>query len=176
MHVVINLIAFQCGWFASILGAAKGIYWLGPLVVCAVFIVHLFLTGNLLRECVLGLIITLVGFLTDTLLTAFHIYAPLPYLFDSPFSPPWLICMWLNFATLLNVSISWLRGRYVLSALLGGVGGAIAYYGGAALGALEYLEPVSTNIAITGIVWGVLTPFFFFVTNVLNNLAVMRKG
>ena len=76
--------------------------------------------------------------------------------------------MWLNFATLLNVSISWLKRSYLLSALLGGPGGAFAYYGGDALGALQYHDPVATNIAVTGIVWTGLTPLFFFISNVLN--------
>lgn len=168
MLTAINLIAFQLGWFASILGAAKGIFWLGPLVVCVVFSTHLLLTGDFLKECILGLIITFLGFLADTLLTAFGVYSPVPHIFKSPYSPPWLIFMWLNFATLLNVSIKWLSRKYLLSSFLGGIGGAFAYYGGDALGVLKYRDPIYTNILITGIVWAGLTPLFFCIANRLN--------
>jgi hypothetical protein len=168
MLIAINLIAFQIGWFACVIGASKGIFWLGPLVVSVVFAVHLFFTRNFLREIALGLIISFVGFLTDTLLTEFNVYSPLPYYIAPPWSPPWLIFMWLNFATLMNVSIKWLGHNYMLSALLGGIGGALAYYSGNVFGALHYFEPLLTNILITGIVWAGLTPLFFYISNQLK--------
>jgi len=168
MLIALNLISFQIGWFACILGAANGIFWLGPLVVCILFSVHLRLTKNFFREIALGLIISLVGFLTDTLLTLSNVYSPVPNYFEPPWSPPWLIFMWLNFATLINVSIKWLSRNYLFSAILGGIGGAIAYYSGDAFGALQYIEPVFSNIVITGIVWAGLTPLFFFVSSHIN--------
>ncbi len=170
MRTAINLIAYQLGWFACILGAAKGRFWLGPTVVCFVFSLHLVLTKNYRKEIILGLIITLVGFITDTLLTAKGIYAPLPHFFTPPSSPPWLIFMWLNFATLLNVSIKWLSRKYLLAAFLGGIGGASAYYGGDTLGALQYMNPIYVNLSITIIVWAVLTPLFFYISSKLDKI------
>ena len=35
MQVLVNFIAFQFGWFSSVLGAARDMPWLGPAVFLA---------------------------------------------------------------------------------------------------------------------------------------------
>jgi len=132
------------------------------------FAVHLKLHGNVVREVTLGLKIMIIGFTTDTLLTVLGIYTPKPFLFPTPNSPPWLILMWLNFSTLISVSIRWLRNRYLLAAILGGIGGALAYYGGDALGAMEFNQPLYRNLLITALVWAGLTPLFFILSNFIE--------
>ncbi len=168
MLIAFNLLSFQVGWFTSILGAAKDMFWLGPLMVLMLFAVHLKLHGNVVREVTLGLTIMIIGFATDTLLTVLGIYTPKTFLFPTPYSPPWLILMWLNFSTLFNVSIRWLRSRHLLAAVLGGIGGALAYYGGGALGAMEFNQPLYRNILITALVWAGLTPFFFILSGFIE--------
>ncbi|MBU0946882.1 MAG: DUF2878 domain-containing protein [Proteobacteria bacterium] len=170
MRIAINFIAFQIGWFACVLGAGHDFFWLGPLTVAGVFFIHLFLNGNIIQESILGLIICCIGFSVDTFLTAFNVYTPMPHYFAHPISPPWLIFLWLNFATLVNVSLTWLQNKRILSALLGGIGGASAYYGGDALGALHFIEPVYPHIILTGIIWAGLTPFFLSLAIFLKRL------
>ena len=41
MRLFINFLAFQLGWFASVLGAAHGLPWAGPVVVAMVVMLHL---------------------------------------------------------------------------------------------------------------------------------------
>jgi hypothetical protein len=66
--------------------------------------------------------------------------------------------MWMLFATTLNVSLRWLR-RFPLAAIaLGAIGGPLAYWGGARLGAMEFTAPVAATAALA-IGWGALTPF-----------------
>lgn len=50
--------------------------------------------------------------------------------------PPWLIALWLIFATTFQSSLSWLAGRYWIAAVSGGIFGPVSYYAGQALGAL----------------------------------------
>ncbi len=40
MAMLINFIAFQVGWFSSVIGAAKQMPWLGPLVLLFVLAIH----------------------------------------------------------------------------------------------------------------------------------------
>ncbi len=170
MKIAFNLVAFQLGWFASTLGAANNLFWLGPIVVSVLFSIHLVLNGNYIRECLQGLTILLLGIIADTLLTILDVYTPKQFIFPYPLSPPWLFFMWLNFSTLINVSIKWLNKKYVLSALLGGIGGAVAYFGGDAFGALKYSEPKSVSMIMTGITWALLTPLCFYISNQLKKL------
>jgi hypothetical protein len=37
----INVILFQAAWFAAVLGAARSMFWLGPLTMIATLTIHL---------------------------------------------------------------------------------------------------------------------------------------
>jgi hypothetical protein len=154
---VINVVLFQAAWFAAVLGAARGMLWLGPLSMIPVLAVHLALQENRKGEVKLLLAAGMLGFLFDTAFVAGGVFIPLQHLFPRPFSPPWMICLWLNFAATLNVSMAWLRGRYILAAAFGAVGGTLAYYCGAKLGATEAL-PTTTGMLLLAIGWGFMTP------------------
>jgi hypothetical protein len=65
--------------------------------------------------------------------------------------------MWALFATMLTVCLRWLRPRPALAAAFGLVGGPLAYYGGARLGAVSFGN-LPAALAMQGIGWAVLTP------------------
>lgn len=153
----INVALFQAAWFAAVLGAARGMFWLGPLAMVPTLVVHLALRDDRKGEVKLLLAASLLGLVFDTAFVAGGVFLPLQHLFPRPISPPWMICLWLNFAATLNVSMSWLRGRYLLAALFGAVGGPLAYYSGAKLGATETL-PTTTGMLLLALGWGLMTP------------------
>ena len=158
---LINVALFQAAWFAAVLGAARGMLWLGPVAMIPTLVIHLALQHDRRGEVKLLLAAGLLGFLFDTTLVAGDVFTPLKHIFPHPFSPPWMICLWLNFAATLNVSMAWLRRRYLLAALFGAVGGPLAYYSGAKLGATETL-PTTTGILLLTIGWGFMTPLLVF--------------
>ena len=168
MRLAINFIAFQAGWFSCVIGAAQDLFWLGPLVVLAVFGLHLFMTGDHLKEISIGLLFMAAGFAVDSQLTFFGIYTPRQHLIPHPFSAPWLLAMWLNLATVFNVALRWLHDRYRMAALFGAFGGPAAYYGGGSLGALTFHEPLILNLLITGAVWAVATPLLIYGVGRIN--------
>ena len=154
---VINVALFQAAWFAAVLGTARGIFWLGPVAMIPTLAIHLVLQENRRGEVKLLLAAGLLGFVFDTTFVAGGVFTPLQHLFLRPFSPPWMICLWLNFAATLNVSMAWLRGRYRLAGILGAIGGPLAYYSGAKLGATEAL-PTTTGMLLLAVGWGIMTP------------------
>jgi hypothetical protein len=153
----INVVMFQAVWFAAVLGAARGVFWLGPVAMLPTLAVHLALTNDRRGEIKLLLAAGLLGLVFDTAFVAGGVFTPLQHLFPRPISPPWMICLWLNFAATLNVSMAWLRGRYLLAAIFGAIGGPLAYYSGARLGATEEL-PTTTGMLLLAIGWGIMTP------------------
>ena len=167
-HKAVNVILFQAAWFAAVLGAAQGMPWLGPLVMIPVLAIHLALLDNRLGELKLLLAAGVLGFLFDTAFVAGGIFTPLQHLFPRPFSPPWMICLWLNFAATLNVSMAWLRGRYLLAAAFGAIGGPLAYYSGAKLGATEAL-PTTSGMLLLAIGWGAMTPLLVWLARVCGD-------
>ena len=78
-----------------------------------------------------------------------------------------MICLWLNFAATLNVSMAWLRGSYIPAAAFGAVGGPLAYYSGAKLGAMEAL-PTTTEMLLLAIGWGFMTPLLVWYASRVN--------
>jgi hypothetical protein len=69
----------------------------------------------------------------------------------------WLVILWALFATTLNSSLRALQSRPWIAAALGAAGGPLAYYAGARLGALQFLEPAAM-LAALALGWALATP------------------
>jgi len=164
MSTLMNILGFQISWFASVLGAAKGLSWLGPLAVTMWLTLHISMAPNRMAEACLALSAGVLGFLLDTLLIASGVFVPVQYLWPAPFSPLWMVFLWINFATLLNRSLGWLHGRYLLAVLLGTLGGPAAYYSGAELGAIVRF-PHDKNLILLAVAWGLAMPVVLWLAN-----------
>ncbi|MCF1182567.1 DUF2878 domain-containing protein [Marichromatium gracile] len=156
-RILINLAAFQAGWFACVLGGAHQLPWLGVGVVALVAALHLTTTPNRGSEARLLVLIAVMGALWDGLLARFGflIYPSgmlLPWL-----APVWIIAIWVAFATTLNVSLAWLQGRWYLAFTIGALGAPLAYYAGAKLGGVHFPDPV-VALAVLGGGWSFLMP------------------
>ena len=156
----LNLVLFQAGWFAGVLGAARGMPWVGVAAALAVAAWHLWRARRPGQEFKLLLLAVALGAAFETALVQ------LGWLrFDggslaSGLAPVWMVALWSNFATTLNVSLRALRDRLLFAAALGGVGAPIAYYAGGRLGAVDFSDPGMALAAIAA-GWAVLTPFLF---------------
>ena len=153
MRSVVNFIAFQIGWFAAVLGAGHGMAWLGVLIVPLVLLLDLVLSADWRQELIVALAAAVMGFAVDTGLVAAGVFAPVPFLVPRPFSPLWMVMLWVNQATTLNSCMAWLRERYLAGSLFGAVGGPLAYLSGAKLGAASL--PSTKGLVILGITWAV---------------------
>jgi hypothetical protein len=161
MRAFINFVAFQIGWFAAVLGAGSGKLWLGVAVIPMVVLLNLLLSQNWRRDLIITFAAAIIGFVVDTGLIAAGIFSPVPFLFPLPFSPLWMVMLWVNMANSLNSCMAWLRGRYFTGALFGAVGGPLAYVSGAKLGAA--IPPSISGIAILAITWAAIFPALFAV-------------
>jgi hypothetical protein len=165
---IINVVAFQIGWFAAVLGAAHGMPWLGVVVVPLVLGLHLALSPDWRPELLLALCAAVTGFVFDSVLVAADAFSPVPYVFPAPFSSLWMVMLWINFATTMNVSMGWLRGRYTLAAVFGAIGGPMAYYSGAKLGAMTRLPDPGGLLGI-GIAWAIALPLLYRMAKLIND-------
>ena len=168
MRKIINVIIFQTAWFAAVLGTARGMPWLGVVAVLLALAIHLALSPNRISELLLALCAAVMGFIADSGLIAGGAFSPVPYIFPTPFSSLWMVMLWVNFATTINVSMVWLRGRYVVAAIFGAIGGPMAYYSGAKLGAMTGMPELIGLLAI-GITWAFASPLLYRVAKVLND-------
>ena len=168
MKPLLNFFAFQFGWFATVLGAAKGMPWIGPIAVLAVVTLHLSLSVRPRSELKLLLSAMLAGLVLDSLLVASGWVAYPNGIVVEGFAPYWIITMWALFATTLNVSMKWMRGRPALAVLMGAFGGPLSYLAGQKLGAISFNDSVLALVALA-FTWGLAMPLLVFLADRFDN-------
>lgn len=149
------------------LGAGHGMPWLGVIVVPIVLAAHLALSPKRKAEAMIILSAGALGFCIDTFLILIGVFTLAPYLLPFPFSPPWMVLLWMDFATAINVSLKKLHGRYVLSAVLGAIGGPSAYYSGAKLGATTSI-PGAADLIVISVAWAAAVPLLYWIAARMN--------
>lgn len=158
-----NFILFQAGWFACVLAAADGRIWLAPFAVLLVVALHLFFISrptDRRRELGFILLVGLFGMLADSglrKLGATH-YPTSNAGWPPGLAPVWVGALWSLFATLPCHSLGWLRGRPLLTAVLGAVGGPLSYLAGTRLGATGLGDHSLLTFGALGIEYALLTP------------------
>lgn len=160
MAVAANFILFQAGWFACVLGAARGFPWQGALVALLIAGFIVLRSRHPRGELALVAAAALAGFAFDSVLALtgwvdFEGAVPAPLL-----APVWMVALWALFATTLNVSLRWLREWPALGVLFGAVGGPAAYYAGEQLGALQFADPL-LGLTAVAVGWALATPLLF---------------
>lgn len=155
MAKVANAIMFQLGWWICVLGAAKGWPLVGPLVAVVLLAAHFACQKTPPWEWKIILVGTVGGFFIDSML---RVVGVLDF-GGALFAPPWLVALWALLAMTINHSISWLSRNLTGASLFGFLGGPLAYYGGAQLGALAVHG--WADWALLAVVWAVIVPLLF---------------
>lgn len=157
-RIVANVVAFQVGWVACVLGAARGMPWIGPVLVAVLLGLQLRFLPDPRRFARFLAAAGLLGLVLDSTLGALGLFVFHVSAFPAWVCPPWLTALWMLFASTLPLSLNWLTERPRLAALLGAVGGPASYYAGASLGALDLSGHTVTSLLILAAVWGILMP------------------
>lgn len=173
---LINFAAFEVGWFACILSAAWGHAWAGVLYVLLWVAVHVWMSIDRGVELRLLVLAGLVGYAADSVLVLTGVLGfPEQAVMGWP-STLWMAAMWVNFAMTLNASLGWLRGKYVLGAVFGFIGGPMAYFGGAQFGAVTLAEPLWRSLLLVGIEWAIATPLLLVLVRIVANAGPRAAG
>jgi hypothetical protein len=157
-----------------VLGAAAGRPWLGLAVVAGVAGLHLALRRPRGPEVLLLLFAGALGYALDSLLVIAGVLEFTPAARLGGPSALWMVALWVNLGTTLNVSLGWLRGRYLLSAALGFVAGPVAYYAGARLEAITFGLALPLSLAVIAVEWAVGMPALVAMTAVLRPRTARR--
>ncbi len=163
----LNSLAFYLGWFACVVGAARGYPWLGPVAVPLLLTLQAPVVPAVMRRWRFLLAVGLLGASLDTGLALSGVMVFSQDWLPSWFCPPWLFALWILFASTLVGALRFLTERQGLASLLGAVGGPLSYWAGAALGALQLGgdtrlgEVPWGSLAVLAVVWGAVLPGLF---------------
>lgn len=160
MKSIVNFLLFQLGWFAAVWGAGRGWMWLGPAVFALVCGAHLALVRERWRELGYLVLVGAVGALLDTGLAAVGatIYPSSAAHWPHAVVPPWIVSLWVGFATLPRFSLAWLARWPALAFLFGAVGGPLSYLAGTRFGAVGVGEEPLLTWGLLAVEYGVITP------------------
>ena len=135
---IVNGILFQGCWLACAIGSARGLTW-PALLGFAVLAAWQLQPPRRARSDVKLLGIALVlGLIFDTLwlqldLLSFTTSTPV-----AGIAPAWILFLWLAFALTVNHSLVFLKAHPLLPAIMGMIGGPMAYFAGVKFGAISY--------------------------------------
>ena len=154
--MVVNFVAFQVGWFACVLGAARGWPLLGPLVALAILVPMAWTSPRPSGFVLLLATGAAVGFCWDSALSASGL---MQFRGGSlaPFAPLWIVALWMLFASTCNRSLRWLQASVPLAVALAVVAAPLSYLAGARLGALQLPRPTAGLVA-QAFGWAVILP------------------
>lgn len=159
-----NLILYQLGWFSCVLGAAWGHPMGGAGLALLPLLIHLWLVEDRRREVRLVLAAALGGVVLDGGQQGLGLLQFRPDALGLAL-PLWVPLIWAQFATLFRFSLAWLSGRYLLGALLGALGGPLAYAAGVRLGAADFGASPSCSLVVLGVVWALVVPLMAWLSS-----------
>ena len=152
VKTLINLGLFQLGWLVCVLG---GNLYAAAYTLLALVLHHWLVLDNR-REWLLIAAAVVVGCLWDIAMAQSGVIR-----YDGGILagiPPWLVCLWLLFATTFSHSLFWLRAFPWLAALMAAVFGPASYWFGSQLADAELREPLLGSLAVMAVGWGLLFP------------------
>ncbi len=174
MLLLVNAAVFQVAWLSSVMGAASNMPWLGPLSVLVAIGIHLYFARRAFEEVVLLLICALIGVVFDSLLVSAGWVTYESGLFSAYFAPYWIVTMWMLFATTLNVSMRFLRGKPKMAAAFGFYGGPTSYLAGQALGGIVLTNQIAALLALA-IGWAIFMPALMWLSEHLDGMPGARR-
>jgi hypothetical protein len=161
IRALARLVAFYVCWFACVGGAARGVPWLGPLAVAAY-------VGMYLRTIPSGLARTrhawllglagVVGYAADSVLVLTGVLTFPPHAVLGWPSTVWMVALWVLQAAVLGGVLSWMQKRLTLAAIVGAVGGPLAYLAGGRMGAAVLGPTQAVALAAIAAEWALAMP------------------
>ncbi|MGA2397977.1 MAG: DUF2878 domain-containing protein [Steroidobacteraceae bacterium] len=166
MNGVVNFAAYQAVWFAVVASASHRRPELGMAAATLFVAVQLALSRRRALDAHLMAAAVLLGLIVDGTLGFLgwlRYAAPAPAL-PAHGAPLWILCLWASFALTLTRSLAWLTRRPWLGALLGALGGPLAYASAArGFAAVDFAPPAARAVAGLALGWGAAVPVLAYV-------------
>ena len=166
MKIILNVILYQLIWLLCVLGANTGAIMALPLLL-----VHLVTSRTRLADLKMMGLMVFLGTIVDGTLQQMGFFSFTTSGFPIPF---WLLVIWLGLAITPNHSLAWLQYRPLLSAFFGALGGPVAYWAGARLGAAAFGWPMLQAMAFLAVVWAFLWVLVMYVSVLFKPSAPRR--
>ena len=174
-RTVINLVLFKAGWVACVVLAARDLPTLATAAVAVVAGIHLFSVAVPVKEAVFLLAAAAIGLIWESLVLSTGLIQYPETSQYGGWAPHWIVAMWVLFATTINHGLSWVKRNWMLSVTMGLIGGPMAFYAGAGIGAVTLTDPVAA-LAVIGAGWAVLLPLVVLVSDTIIDSPLLEPA
>lgn len=159
MKFWLSLIGYQAVWFAAVIGASLGLAWPGVVGMLVYAAAQLLVARNYRVDLTLMATALVFGFLLDGTLIRTGMASYVATWSNQAIAPAWILALWMTFALTFTQSLRYLQTRLRLAALLGLIGGPLAYLG-AARGwhVATFADPSWRGLLLLAIGWALATP------------------
>jgi hypothetical protein len=160
-QALVSFVAFQLCWFACVGGAARGVPWVGPLAVAAYVATHLYVTPAGRERTGQGWLLALAGgagYAADSVLVLSGVLTFPPHAVLGWPSTIWMVALWVLQAATLRGMMPWIRGRFTLAAVVGAIGGPLAYLAGERMGAAALGPTHAAALTVIAVEWALAMP------------------
>lgn len=152
--IFLGLVLYHVGWLACVKEPTLGIGGFGAASVAISTAIHLALFSRRAEFLRTAASASIWGLLADAVLMWSGVLV-----FASPIAggwlpPVWMVALWWNVGLLCVAALDWLAKKPLWAVLFGVVGGPLAYYGGATMGAVTFGVPLPYALAAVAAEWG----------------------
>jgi hypothetical protein len=172
---LVDVLVLQAGWFACVLGAARGVAWVGPAFVAVALAARCSRVASPGRDLLTAAAVAVPGVLADTAVAAAGVvaYGEGPRL---GLLPLWIVALWPLFGVSFHSVLAWLHGRPALAAVMGALGGPPGYFAAERLGALSLPGSGPFTFAVLAVAWGVVMPLGLAIARWIRRRATGPRG
>ena len=167
---LLNFALFQAAWFAGVLGAAHGMPLLGTLVVAAVIAWHVSVSARPVMEAKLVVAALAIGAVFETFCVQLGQVTFTSGQLEPYLAPYWMVAMWGLLAIALNVTMRWMKRRWLLAAVLGAIAGPMSYAAGVRLGAANFIHATAA-LTTLAVAWALLMPLMVWLSDRFDGVA-----
>lgn len=165
-RTVTNLVLFKLGWLACVMFAAAGKPLLATAAVALVAALHLVSVPVAVKEAMLLAAAALIGLAWESFLVFTGLLQYPGHAGPGALAPHWIVAMWVLFATTINHGLRWTKKSWGVAFVAGLLGGPMAFYGGANLGAVEFSHTLTALVVIAA-GWAILLPLLTWIADTI---------
>ena len=161
---ILNAVFFYVIWWGCILGIKYSYNYLGPLLAIIAGIIHLSIIPEARKESKVILSCGVLALFVETLHLHSGVLSYEGYILSGSLLPPlWIICIWMTLGATLNYSMFFLKDRWILMVLCGGIFGPGCCFFAMKGGILHFNFSILTSLLILSVVWGVSLPLMYHI-------------
>ena len=159
IKIFLMLSGYQLTWLMCVFGELLYDSFLPALICCLFFLTICFIHSNNKKKTIQTvLLISVLGYLFDTILVFFDIYNFKTSLYLGVL-PIWMIVLWPSFAILFDEILIFLSKYKIIAVILSSLLGPLTYFAGSPLGLININNLVVFFILMI-VFWAILMIFY----------------